>query len=93
MVQEKAVLDAVKEFNRRNGEDMASLLMISGERILVEMKPPCSCKWGLIGAVYELKSDLESAVPYIVSVDRVKRIDGKGFAISLFAKKREILRH
>lgn len=93
MPQKESILNSIKEFNRANGKDIASPLLITEDAITLEFQPQCSCKWGLLGAVYELKEGIEAKIGKLLSINTVKRIDGKGYSVTLFMKEREILRH
>ena len=93
MPQKEAILHSIKEFNRENGRDIVSPLLISEDSVTLEFQPPCSCKWGLLGAVYEFREELEKLLGKRLSVSRIKRIDDKGFAVRFFMNERELLRH
>lgn len=93
MDHKDAVLKKISEFNKRNGKQIANPLLIKPDSITIEFKPFCNCKWGLVGAVHEIKQDFEIALGVALSVGRVREIDEKGFLVRFYAREREVLKH
>ncbi len=101
MDRQQLLLRAVKDYNgfALNGSKV-HLVHEKGNYITVEirMKGSVSDKGKevsdlLLESLYELKMILERSIEMPISIERVRRIDGKSYLATFFSKRRHVLGH
>ncbi len=101
MDRQQLLLRAVKDYNGFTSNDSkVNLVHEKGSYITVEirMKESGLSKGKeisdlLLESLYELKMILERSIEMPISIERVRRIDGKSYLATFFSKKRHVFRH
>ncbi|MBI2675859.1 MAG: hypothetical protein HYX24_05340 [Candidatus Aenigmarchaeota archaeon] len=101
MDRQQLLLRAVKDYNGfASNESRVHLIHEKGSYITVEVRmKESSLKKGkeisdlLLESLYELKMILERSIEMPISIERVRRIDGKSYLATFFSKRRNVLGH